>query len=116
MEVKMSTITITENNFQEEVAQSEIPVVLDFWASWCGPCLMMGPVFEELSEEYEEEVKFGRVDTQAEKEIADYFKIRSIPTLSIIRDGGEIERIIGFSGKENLKKMIDKALQKGKKN
>ena len=110
----MATVQITESNFQEEVAQSDIPVVMDFWAAWCGPCQAMGPVFEELSEEYEGEVKFAKVNTEEEREIANYFKIRSIPTLSIIRDGGEIERIAGFAPKESLKKMIDQALKKKK--
>jgi thioredoxin 1 len=108
----MATVQITESNFQEEVAQSDIPVVIDFWAAWCGPCQAMGPVFEELSEEYNGKVKFAKVNTEDEREIAGYFQIRSIPTLSIIKDGGEVERMAGFAPKENLKKFIDQALKK----
>ncbi len=111
----MTTVQITENNFQEEVAQSEVPVVIDFWAAWCGPCQMMGPVFEELSEEYNGEIKFAKVNTEEQREIAGYFQIRSIPTLSIIKDGGEVERMAGFAPKENLKKFIDQAINGKKK-
>jgi len=100
----MATVQITESNFQEEVAQSDVPVIVDFWAAWCGPCQAMGPVFEELSEEYNGEVKFAKVNTEEQREISSYFQIRSIPTLSIIRDGGEVERIAGFAPKESLKK------------
>jgi len=108
----MTTVHITEANFQEEVAQSDVPVVIDFWAAWCGPCQAMGPVFEELSEEYNGEIKFAKVNTEEEREIANYFQIRSIPTLSVIRDGGEIERMAGFAQKEHLKKFIEQSLAK----
>ena len=108
----MATVQITQENFQSEVSESDVPVVLDFWAAWCGPCQAMGPVFEELSDEYEGKVKFGKVDTEKEREIAGYFKVRGIPSLSVIVDGGEIDRIVGFSPKDALKKKIDKALTK----
>ena len=108
----MATIQITQDNFQSEVTESDIPVVLDFWAAWCGPCKAMGPVFEELSEEYEGEVKFGKVYTEKEREIAGYFKVRGIPSLSVIRDGGEIDRIVGFAPKDSIKKKIEKILAK----
>ena len=96
----MATVKITKGNFQEEVAQSDIPVVIDFWAAWCGPCKAMGPVFEELSEEYGGEVKFVKVNTEEEREIAGYFQVRSIPTLSIIRIPNRNDKRIS-KGKEN---------------
>jgi thioredoxin 1 len=108
----MATVKITKENFQEEVAESNIPVVVDFWAPWCMPCRMMGPVFEELSGEYEGKVKFAKVNTEEEQEIAAYFQIRGIPSLSVIIDGGEVSRIVGFSQKESLKEKIDKILKK----
>jgi len=110
----MTTVKITQKNFQKEVVESDIPVVLDFWASWCGPCQMMGPVFEELSEEYKGKVKFGKVNTEEEQEISGYFQIRGIPSLSVIIDGGEVDRIVGFSQKESLKKKIDGIIGKNK--
>lgn len=108
----MTTINITQENFKEEVAESNIPVVVDFWASWCMPCKMMGPVFEELSDEYEGKVKFAKVNTEEEGEIAEYFQIRGIPSLSVIINGGEVDRIVGFSPKEDLKKKIDAIIMK----
>lgn len=108
----MTTIKITQDNFKEEVAESNIPVVVDFWASWCMPCKMMGPVFEELSDEYEGKVKFAKVNTEEEGEIAEYFQIRGIPSLSVIIDGGEVDRIVGLAPKEELKKKIDAIIRK----
>jgi thioredoxin 1 len=103
---------VDEKNFDKEVLQSNTPVIIDFWASWCGPCKMMGPVFEELSKEYEGKLKFVKVSTEDVPELAEQFNIRGIPSLSIIKGKEEINRIVGFVPKEQLKKQIDETLKK----
>lgn len=108
----MASIKITKENFKKEIIESEIPVIVDFWASWCGPCQMMGPLFEELSEEFEGKLKFAKVSTEEEPEIAGSFGIQGIPSLSIVKGNQEIDRIVGFMPKETLRETIDKVLRK----
>ncbi len=110
----MTTIKLTKENFESEVVSSEVPVIIDFWASWCMPCQMMAPVFEELSEEYKGELKFGKVNTEEERELSMLFQIRSIPTLAIVYKGKVIDQIFGFSQKEQLREKIDRIVAKAK--
>lgn len=107
----MATVKINQGNFNEEVSGSDTPVIIDFWASWCGPCQMMGPVFEELSDEYEGKLKFAKASTDEEQGLANHFGIRSIPCLIVIKGGKEIGRIEGFRHKEALKEKIDSILE-----
>lgn len=103
-------LNIDKNNFEKEVKKSDLPVIMDFWAPWCGPCKMMGPVFEELSKEYGSKLKFGKVNTDEDQELAGKFGIQGIPCLIIMKKGEEIDRIVGFASKENLKSKIDEIL------
>ena len=108
----MTTINLNKDNFEAEVTKSEIPVIVDFWAQWCMPCQMMGPVFEELSGEYSGKLKFGKVNTEEERELSAVFQIRSIPTLMIVYKEKIIDQIFGFAQKEALKEKIDKILER----
>jgi len=107
----MATIKINKDNFQEEITNSQIPVIIDFWASWCGPCQMMGPVFEELSNDYEGKLKFAKISTEDDPELANQFQIQGIPCLVITKEGKEIDRITGFAQKEILKQKIDEIMK-----
>ena len=106
----MAVIHLNQTNFEKEVLNSTEPVIIDFWASWCGPCKMMAPVFEELSEEYEGTLKFAKLSTEEHPEIAGQFGVTGIPTLALIKDGKEIDRIVGFGPKHVLKEKIDEIL------
>jgi len=105
---------LTTQNFEKEVLKSDVPVVIDFWASWCGPCQMMAPVFEELAGEYRTsgKAKLAKLSTEDEPELASRFGIRGIPTLAVFYKGKEIDRIVGFAPKAIIKAKIDAALIK----
>jgi len=102
----MATVTITKQNFETEVLQSEQPVLLDFWAPWCGPCRMVGPVVEELSEECTD-VKFAKLNVDEETELAEEYRIMSIPTLILFKNGEVAKRVTGARGKAELKDWIE---------
>ena len=93
----MAEITITEKNFEEEVINSTLPVLVDFWATWCGPCRMLAPVIEEIAEEYEKEIKVGKVNVDEQSALAIRFGIESIPTVLLFK-AGKIA-LIRFNGK-----------------
>ena len=105
-------LEITKNNLDKEILKSKTPAIVDFWAEWCMPCKMMAPVFEELSEFYGKRLKFAKVNTENNQEIASQFGISGIPTLLIINKGEVIDRIVGFTSKEVLKEKIDTIISK----
>ncbi|HEX8230817.1 MAG TPA: thioredoxin [Chloroflexia bacterium] len=101
---------ITDNEFQDRVLEAESPVVVDFWAPWCGPCRMVSPIVEELSNEYSGKVRFAKMNTDDNEATATQYGIWSIPTLIIFKEGKEINRLVGFAPKEQLKRQIDRSL------
>ncbi|MEX0610198.1 MAG: thioredoxin [Balneolaceae bacterium] len=100
-------VEFTDSNFNEEVLKSENPVLVDFWAEWCGPCRMVGPVVEELAGEYEGKVKVGKVDVDSNPEISVKYGIRSIPSLLIFKNGEVVDQIVGAVPKSHLAKQLD---------
>ena len=102
----MAVVTITNDNFEEEVLACKIPVVLDFWAEWCGPCQMQVPIIDELSEELEGKVKFGKVNVDEEAALALKYQVMSIPTLVVMHYGLFKNKSIGLQQKENILEMI----------
>ena len=101
----MSVLTITKNNFQEEVLNSDKPVLLDFWATWCGPCRIMGPVVDEIAEE-RKDVKVGKVNVDDESELASAFGIMSVPTLVVMKGGKVVDSSVGVRPKGDILRMI----------
>lgn len=100
----MSVINLTTENFEEEVLNAKEPVLVDFWATWCGPCMRQGPVVEELAEEG---YAVGKVDVDQNMALAQQFRVVSIPTLILFKDGAEVKRFVGLTSKEELKSALE---------
>lgn len=98
----MPTITITDDNFEREVVASSDPILIDFWAEWCGPCKMIAPSLEELSDELAGTVRIGKVDIEANKALAERYGIRSIPALAILKGGEVLDMKVGAAPKSRI--------------
>ncbi len=101
---------ITDSNFQKEVLDRKGVTVIDFWAEWCGPCRMIAPIIEKLSEEYDGKALVGKLDVDNNPEVSTRFGIRSIPTVLILKDGKEVKRHVGYTTQANLAQLIDDQL------
>ena len=101
-------ILLTDDTFESEVIKSELPVLVDFWAPWCGPCLQLKPVIEQLAIEYKDKIKVGKLNVDENQKTSIQFSIQSIPTVILVKGGEAAERIVGAVPKEVLKQAIDK--------
>jgi thioredoxin 1 len=101
-------VTLTISNFESEVLQSETPVLVDFWAEWCGPCKMIGPLIDELAAEYDGRVKFGKVNIDDEQSLAADYGIRAIPTMLLFKGGEVVDQMVGGRTKRDLKSNLDR--------
>ncbi len=101
----MSVINITRNNFQNEIINSDKPVLLDFWAPWCGPCRMVGPILEEIAGE-RSDIKIGKINVDEQPELASQFRVMSIPTLIVIKDGKIVNQSMGAKPKNTILAML----------
>ena len=102
----MAELKITRENFENEVMKSNIPVLIDFWAPWCGPCRMMGPIIEQLAEEYEGKAKVGKVNVDEEGELSQAFGVMSIPTIVLVKDGKVVRQAVGARRKAEVEAML----------
>lgn len=102
----MAELKITRENFENEVMKSDIPVLIDFWAPWCGPCRMMGPIMEQLAEEYEGKAKVGKVNVDEEGELSQTFGVMSIPTIVLVKDGKVVRQAVGARPKAEVEAML----------
>lgn len=106
-EKKVDSVAITDDNFDELVVKSEIPVLIDFWAPWCGPCRVIGPIINELATDYKGRVLIGKINVDQNPGLSQHFRVKSIPTLMFIKNGQMVERISKLIPKPNLEEMLD---------
>ena len=102
----MAVLTLTNDNFENEVTNSELPVLIDFWAPWCGPCRMVSPIVDDLAQELEGSVKVGKINVDEEPELATKFNVMSIPTLAVVKEGKVTATAVGARQKEDLKQIL----------
>ena len=100
-------LEITDSNFEETVLNSDKPVLVDFWAAWCGPCRMVGPIIDEISEEYEGKAVVGKVDIDSNQQYAAQFGVRNIPTVLVFKNGELVDRKVGVSSKNDYAQALD---------
>ena len=100
-------LEITDSNFEETVLKSDKPVLVDFWAAWCGPCRMVGPIIDELSDEYDGKAVIGKVDIDSNQQYAAQFGVRNIPTVLVFKDGELVDRKVGVSSKNDYAQALD---------
>lgn len=102
----MSVITVNNENFEKEILQSRMPVLLDFWATWCGPCRMMSPVVDEIAESMNTSIKVGKINIDECPNLAEKYGVMSIPTFVVLKDGVEAGRTVGVQSKEEIVKLL----------
>jgi thioredoxin 1 len=103
-----NVLEITDSNFDNEVASSNVPVLVDFWAAWCAPCRMLAPTVEAIAKDYDGKAKVGKLNVDENNEVSAKFGIKGIPTLILFKNGVEQERVVGATTKENIARMLDK--------
>ncbi len=106
----MTEIELTDKNFDNEVMNSSTPVMVDFWAEWCGPCKVLGPIVEELAQDYEGKLKVGKINVDNEGSLASRYNVMSIPTLKFFKNGKEVGQIVGAAPKATIESEINKHL------
>lgn len=105
-----AVLQITDENFEQEVINSDVPVLVDFWAEWCMPCRMLGPVIDEIASEFTGKAKVGKVDTDANREVSLKFEISAIPTVLLIKGGQIVQKFVGVNGKQEYVDALNAAI------
>lgn len=103
-------INLTKENFNQEVLNSDKLVLVDFWAQWCGPCRMVSPIIDELSEDYDEKIKVGKINVDEQGELSAQYRVMSIPTIMLFKGGQIVDKVVGARSKDEFSRLIDKNL------